>query len=384
MSIDRMKKFISGSQVDRVPICGGIDNFEFARSCLGYDILEDQSRSYTDLISMFDYDFVTGWANPYGEYNVPMVRYFDEVEWDPAIELKTSVLEEALRWRTVHHRLKPRVVAQPLGFTPTLFTRDYGISDVDEALDFDPLAADPRSMEEVADFLRDYYSEGNRRMPKAAFVPWYYNLLFMWPVEIFGWELFLTAAMADEERFDELLGRFAELSYRDLAAIAEVSDVGLAILHDDLCSSTGPIFNPDWYRKHIFPRYEEIIEPLKKRGNKIIYCIDGTVDVLLDDILRCGFDGLQLQPETDLKLACEKLLGHGKTFIGTNFPQLELERSRPEEIPEKLNEFIGSFPDGINLFLAAGGFFNNVPAENIAAYFECLGRGHCGSYARRA
>lgn len=84
---------------------------------------------------------------------------------------------------------------------------------------------------------------------------------------VFGWKLFLISAVTQEVRFDRLLDRFFELSVKRTKALARTS-MKVVILHDDLTSNNGPVLAPEWYERHIFPRYPDIFKLLLNSGKK--------------------------------------------------------------------------------------------------------------------
>ena len=81
----------------------------------------------------------------------------------------------------------------------------------------------------------------------------YYTTLFMWPVVTFGREPFLAAAASDPMRFDEQFWEpWTRISRKHFEALAAM-DEEVIFCHDDLCMTTGPVFAPAFYEKHIFP-----------------------------------------------------------------------------------------------------------------------------------
>jgi len=81
--------------------------------------------------------------------------------------------------------------------------------------------------------------------------------------------------------FKEIIKRFSEI------------DVKIIGLLDDLVYSDGPFVNPKYYKKYLYPHYKNIINEAHKRDMKIFLHIDGKLDMIIDDIIKLGFDGLQ-------------------------------------------------------------------------------------------
>ena len=223
-----------------------------------------------------------------------------------------------------------------IGLFDTYFRERYPYTDVDEFF-----AAE--------DFELDYHDlitpvphklEGNtirRKMDIAGEVGLYYYMLyttlFMGGVEYLGWEVFMMAATLEPELFiQKILRRAFEKSKGYIAELAEV-DIPYVFVHDDLADKSGPVFSPDWYDTYIFPRYPELWRPVKEKGKKVIFTADG--------IVICGMDTYLL------------------TF-GT-----------PEEITREV-DLISRKTEGMAGFAlcSPGGLHNNIPIENLEAYFD--------------
>jgi hypothetical protein len=59
------------------------------------------------------------------------------------------------------------------------------------------------------------------------------------------------------------------------------------------------VFRPDWYREMIFPYYEEFWSYPRAAGIKVIFLSDGNVDLIADDVVACGADGIMSEPYTN-------------------------------------------------------------------------------------
>lgn len=185
------------------------------------------------------------------------------------------------------------------------FTHIPKPASLDEALGFQPLSYFPKTVEEY----RVEFTASYERMLKSCAdtclpLPHHYTTAFHWPLAIFGFELLCEAGM-EEDRFAELMERFVDISVRITTAWSLVPELEGFILHDDLAMTGGPIFAPDWYRKHIFIHYPQIFEPLKKAGIPIIFTSDGNINAFVDDIFAAGADGLNFEYMVDLAYLVE-------------------------------------------------------------------------------
>ena len=180
------------------------------------------------------------------------------------------------------------------------FTHIPKPASVDAALDFQPLDYFPQTVEQ---YQRQFTAEYQGMLASCGEVclpvPHHYTTAFHWPLAIFGFELLCEAGL-QEERFSGLMRRFAEISRRITRAWAQVPGVQAFILHDDLAMAGGPIFQPAWYRRHIFPHYPGIFQPLKAARIPIIFTSDGNINTFLDDLFAAGADGLNFEYMVDL------------------------------------------------------------------------------------
>jgi len=196
-----------------------------------------------------------------------------------------------------------------------------------------------------------------------------YTTLFMWAVEVLGWEVFLLAAAMDPEGFDE---KFFQVvlpkSRRLLEELARV-DSPFVFCHDDLADARGPVFPPRWYERYIFPRYVELWRPLRERGKKVIFVADGNMEPLLDDLKAAGADGVMLEnPATSFEGILERF--HDRIVIGGTETGI-LARGAPEEIRRHVLE-LHERTKGLAGFVlsAPGGLHGEIPLANLEAYFD--------------
>lgn len=196
-----------------------------------------------------------------------------------------------------------------------------------------------------------------------------YTTLFMWAVEVLGWEVFLLAAAMDPEGFD---AKFFQVvlpkTKRLLEELAQV-DSPFVFCHDDLADARGPVFAPGWYERYIFPRYEELWRPLRERGKKVIFVADGNMGPLLEDLKAAGADGVMLEnPATDFEAILERF--HDRIVIGGAETGV-LAHGQPEEVYRhvlELHERTRGLPGFV--LSAPGGLHGQIPLANLEAYFD--------------
>ena len=273
------------------------------------------------------------------------------------------------------HPEHPDYDLAPLGVFDTACRRRYPCRDADDVWSFDisslryadlvtPVphpcnAADIAHREQALGDIGLYY-------------PMLYTALFMWPVELFGWEIFMTAAMEDPNRFHEqFLLPFARLSRDLVAEIVRGSDSPLLFVHDDLCDARGPVFPPDWYERFIFPHYAEILAPAREAGRRVVLVADGNVTLFLPRLLALGFDGLMFEsPATPLEAVLSVFDRPGHLLVG-GIETVTLTCGTPAAVADQVRRVCSLTADRPGFALASGGgLHGNIPFENLEAYFD--------------
>jgi uroporphyrinogen decarboxylase len=207
----------------------------------------------------------------------------------------------------------------------------------------------------------------------------YYNTLFMWPVEYLGWEVFMTAASQSPEEFDKrFMQKAFETSLADITSLVQ-ADHQFLFLHDDLAYKDGPVFRPEWYDKYILPRYPSLWEPVRKSGKKVIMVADGNMDYFLPILHDMGVDGVMLEnPATNFDYMLEVF---GDRIIISGMDTALLTFGSPEDIKKAVYTIAQKTRDIPGFAICSpGGLHNNIPMENIIAYFDA--RVECGFTAR--
>jgi uroporphyrinogen decarboxylase len=101
--------------------------------------------------------------------------------------------------------------------------------------------------------------------------------------------------MADEEprlfRLIEMNDAYNEWFTTHWAA-CRVDRVGFP---DDLGMQAGPMLSPDHFRKYIKPSYRRIMKPVRDAGIPVHMHSDGDIRLLIDDLIDCGVEIINLQ-----------------------------------------------------------------------------------------
>jgi len=246
---------------------------------------------------------------------------------------------------------------------------------VAEALEFDPLRHFPDTAEQYRErFQREHEALQERAGEAGYVIPHHYTTAFHWALAIFGFELLCEAGM-EEDDFHALMERFAEISRRITTAWSQVRGLKAFICHDDLTMTRGPLFAPDWYRRHIFPHYPGIFAPLKAAGVPVIFTSDGNCTCFVDDIFGAGADGLNFEYLLELAPLVERhgdkiLIGNLCSEVIASGPvaRIESEVRRIVDIGRHAPRFV---------FNVGGGLTHDMSVPHLLAYLDIRKRLCC-------
>ncbi|MEM1607293.1 MAG: uroporphyrinogen decarboxylase family protein [Candidatus Bathyarchaeia archaeon] len=254
---------------------------------------------------------------------------------------------------------------------PTAWRRIIEVKSIDEILDFDPFREwSIPPLEDLAEHFREIHGE-YQSIYSGQLVPGgTYHTCLMWLIKMFGLNWVVKAAYVDPKGFERLLGRFGELSLLEAKAWSQ-TDIKAFISHDDICSTRGPFFPINWMRKYLFPWYKRIWRELKSKGIIVLFCTDGDMTPIVDDIAEAGADGFIIEECSNLNLIAEKY-GNEKVIVGG----VDIGRLTYGAINDVIDEVkrclrvAGSYPGYfINV---SGSIPDNVPLINLETYFRAV------------
>ncbi len=338
MSYERGWQALNLQMPDQIPHTEYLSHPGWVKKLTGIDLREEGrvGEAFEAVVRAWDYDFLWFNMSPPGE---PRMTHMGTAAW------------------TEDHEMTDNRVCP--------------FEDEEAVLSFDPVAEiGILPHDELVEHYSNTWRARQEAFPTCVVPGGYYNTIFMWPIKTFGWELFLTAAGLDEDRFDDVLEGFFQLSLAQFRAQAECG-CRVFICHDDIVWSAGAVFAPEWYRKHVFPRFKELWAPLKERGIIVLFCSDGDFTEFVDDLVDCGADGFIFEPMTSLDYVVEKY-GQSKVIIGNMDCRILMSGSR-EDVWAEVERCAELGRDCPGYFFAVGNHIPwNIPIENIEVYAEAI------------
>lgn len=236
-----------------------------------------------------------------------------------------------------------------------------------QVLSFDPYAAyGERDEGELIRRFNEHAAGNTAAHPDQVNMTGIYITMISGLIEIFGWNMLLSALGEDPDGFGEVANRYAGWIEQFFKALAR-SDSQYVMIHDDIVWTSGPFANPKWYRKYVFPNYKRLFEPLHKAGKTILYTSDANFTVFVDDIMNVGINALVMEPTTDMAYIAGKY-GQKVAFVG-NADCRVLTFGTRDEIRREVERCFAIGRDCPGFVMAVGNHIPpNVPVENALYY----------------
>jgi uroporphyrinogen decarboxylase len=131
-------------------------------------------------------------------------------------------------------------------------------------------------------------------------------------------------------------------------------------------SPAGPeMISPEMFREFALPYEKKLVEAAHRHNLPYVNHICGNTDLILEDMLKSGTDGLELDYKTDIRLIL-KHLGDKKLFIGNIDPSGVLALGSKKLVQTKTMELLEVYKSSPRLVVNAGcAIPPNTPSENI-------------------
>jgi hypothetical protein len=323
----------------------------------------------TDRVPRTEYIFHRGLINKLTGVDIDRPKPGEDAWWAISKALDFDFIWNTFPLPGADERMTNMGTAQWLETQTVTDDRSCAFSDVESVLSFDPVERIPvPTVAEMAVRFQEQWHERQQHYAHCVFPGGYYNTVFTWPILTFGWELFLTAAALEPERFDGVLDGFCAVSAVAFEAQAS-TDIDVFLIHDDIAWAQGPVFHPDWYRRHIFPRYRRLFQPLFEAGKIVLFCSDGNFTPFVDDLAELGVHGFIFEPATSLEYIVER---YGRTHVMMgNVDCRILMSGSHQEIEDEVLRCLRIGRECPGYFMAVGNQIPyNIPLENVELYLE--------------
>lgn len=151
--------------------------------------------------------------------------------------------------------------------------------------------------------------------------------------------------------------------------------VPIVMITDDSAYKTGPFLNPKMVEEVFGKRYKRIIKNVHDRGAKFIFHSCGDNTKLFDIFIGWGVDGLHAYENTsNVDIYSEKKIHGDKVTIigGVGIDYLLTERSKDEEIVDKVKELISRLGPGGRFMVSPVHSEDSIPAHKLQVMLDAV------------
>ena len=181
----------------------------------------------------------------------------------------------------------------------------------------------------------------------------------------------MSLALADDpELVAQVFQKVGRFQFRVFENMLRFDCVG-AIWHaDDIAFATQLMVNPRLLRAHLFPWYAEMNRVAHGRGRLVVYHSDGALQEVMEDIIGCGFDGLNpIEPKAMDINEIKRTYGARISILGNIDLGYTLSRGTPQEVREEVRQRIHDLAPGGGYAVASS---NSVPEYVPFANFNAM------------
>ena len=199
------------------------------------------------------------------------------------------------------------------------------------------------------------------------------NSVFEDVYNLIGFDKYMMILATEPEKLRPLARACAEF---EVAKAHKFLDIGadMIFIVEDIAHNTGTFISPQALRSEIFPIMRWQVEQVKRyRDVPFFFHSDGDLNTVMDDIVACGFDGIQsLQPSANMDIADIKVrYGDRLCLMGNIDINYVLPFGTPEEVERVVRETIEvAAPGGGFILSTCNTLIRAIPPENGLAMYR--------------
>lgn len=181
----------------------------------------------------------------------------------------------------------------------------------------------------------------------------------------------MSMAMADEpDLVPAIFQKVGEIQFRTMENMLSFDSVKVIWHADDIAYKTQPMISPRMLRTHLFPWYEKMNKLTHDKGRLAVYHSDGALQLVMDDIVAAGFDGLNpIEPPTMDINWVKREYGAHLAIMGNIDLGYTLTRGTPAEVRAEVRQRIHDLAPGGGYGMASS---NSVPEYVPLANFNAM------------
>ncbi len=188
-------------------------------------------------------------------------------------------------------------------------------------------------------------------------------------------QLFATAIHDAPELVSHVMDCTGKFSSYIAQVYAENATAPLLFMGEDICGSSGPIFNPDFIREEALPRWHWIMDPIRRRGYKFLFHTDGrygkALPLLLNELDADGLHPIERNGCNDI-FEIRDQYPH-KLLFGNVCCEVTLPLGNVYDVEDETLELIERIgPQGGICIGSSSEVHDLVPAENVVKMYETV------------
>jgi hypothetical protein len=188
-------------------------------------------------------------------------------------------------------------------------------------------------------------------------------------------DLFCTALYEAPELVGHIMDCCGLFSAYIARTYAEVSQIPLMFMGEDIATTTGPIFNPRMVRKEGLPRWRWIIDPIHDAGMKFLFHTDGRygdfLPLIFDELGADGLNPIERNGCNDIFEIRKRY--PNKLLFGNICCAHTLPRGTAGDVEDEVLELIEKIGPQAGIFIGSSSEVHDlVPVTNIVTMYRTV------------
>jgi len=218
------------------------------------------------------------------------------------------------------------------------------------------------------------FEEAARLLPPGMKIMVLLGNLYAKATQFLGVEHFFFSLLKKPALVEAIIERIGSVQLEVLKKLVLLDSVGGFWHPDDLAYNQGLFIAPSFYRKWIFPWYRKMNDLSRNNGKGTVLHCDGNPIEVIEDIIECGFMGLQpIQPNVMDIRALKKRYGKYLCLIGNVDMDHLMCRGTPDMIRDEVKSLIRDLAPGGGYMAGSGNSIADFePIENFNALVAAI------------
>ncbi|MDI6784106.1 MAG: uroporphyrinogen decarboxylase family protein [bacterium] len=186
-----------------------------------------------------------------------------------------------------------------------------------------------------------------------------------------GYTKFSYLLYDDEQLVQALFNKIGNFFVNLYQTMAEMDNVGMFFIGDDMGHKHGTMISPAMLRKYVFPWHKKLIDICHAKGKPILLHACGNLDEVMDDIIHLGFDGKHSFEDTIMPVTvAKKKYGNRISILGGVDVDFLCQADEPQIREYVRNVIHTCAPGGGYAFGTGNSVANYIPVQNYLTMLD--------------